>query len=77
MGNETTFFDILRTPESGRSTILATTVQGQAHAERRMSELNRARTPQEKDAGLVYYLQRSPYQIEAKLRAEKRKKQKS
>jgi hypothetical protein len=74
MGNDATFFDIMRTPESGRSTVFATTVRGQAHAERRLHELNKARTAEEKVAGLIYYLQRSPYQAEAKLRAEIRPK---
>jgi hypothetical protein len=72
MGNESTFFDILRTPESGSGTVFTTTVQGQLHAERRLNELNKARTAEEKRAGLIYYLQKSPYQAEAKLRAEKR-----
>jgi hypothetical protein len=74
MANESIFFDIMRTPESGGSTVFATTVRGQTHAERRLNELNKARTPEEKKAGLIYYLQRSPYQAEAKLRAEKRTK---
>jgi hypothetical protein len=71
MGNESTFFDIIKTAVAGTSAGLATTVRGQSHAERRMNELNKARSAEEKRAGLIYYLQRSPYQAEAKLRAEK------